>query len=65
MPLALRRLRPTRGAYASYRQEMGTWRFRIALVWVLAAMVVPLKMYGQWLWNVGNWIHLPEVSFYF
>ena len=65
LPLALRRWRVTRGAFASYRKTMGVWRFRAALAWVLAVMIVPIKMYGQWLLEVGAWIHLPEISFRF
>ncbi len=62
LPLVLRRWRVTGGAYASYRKALGPWRFRTALAWVLALTVVPLKMYGQWLWNIGYWICLPELS---
>ena len=65
LPLVLRRWRVTRGAFASYLKTMGVWRFRVALVWVLAVMIVPLKMYGQWLLDVGPWIHLPEISLNF
>ncbi len=65
LPLALRRFKVTRTAFASYRKTMGIWPFRAAVAWVLAVMTVPLKMYGQWLWNVGYWIHLPELSFNF
>jgi hypothetical protein len=65
VPLVLRRWRVTRGAFASYLKTMGAWRFRVALAWVLAVMIVPLKMYGQWLLHVGAWIHLPEISFNF
>ncbi len=65
LPLALRHWRVTRGAFNSYRKTMGPWRFRVALAWVLAVMIVPLKMYGQWLLDVGPWIHLPEISFNF
>ena len=63
LPLALRRWRLTRRAYESYQAAMGTWRFRAAMAWVLAVMLVPLKMYGQWLWDIGYWIHLPELAF--
>ncbi len=62
LPLALRRWKLTRGAFESYLKAMGAWRFRAALTWVLAVMIVPLKMYGQWLWDIGYWIHLPELS---
>ncbi len=65
LPMALRRLQMTGRAYANYRKAMGTWRFRAALAWVLALMVVPLKMYGQWLWGIGYWIYLPELPFNF
>ncbi len=65
LPLALRHWKLTSGAFASYRKAMGAWRFRAAMAWVLAVMVIPLKMYGQWLWGIGYWIHLPEISFNF
>ncbi len=65
LPLALKRWSVTRGAYASYRSAMGPCQFRAALAWVLAVMIVPLKMYGQWLLNVGYWLHLPELAFNF
>ncbi len=65
LPLALRRWSLTRGAFESYRKAMGAWRFRAASAWVLTVMIVPLKMYGQWLWDIGYWIHLPELSFNF
>ncbi len=65
LPLALRRLALTRGAFETYWKAMGPWRFRAALAWVLAVMIVPLKMYGQWLLDIGYWIHLPELSFNF
>ncbi len=65
LPQALRRLALTRGAFETYLKAMGPWRFRAALAWVLAVMIVPLKMYGQWLLDIGYWIHLPELSFNF
>ncbi len=65
LPVALQRLKTTRGAFATYRKTMGTWRFRAALAWVLALTVVPLKMYGWWLLGIGYWIHLPELSIRF
>ncbi len=65
LPIVLRRWRITGGAFASYRKTLGTWRFRLTLAWILALMVVPLKMYGWWLWGIGYWIHVPELSFRF
>ena len=65
LPIVLGRWRLTGKAYASYRSAMGPWPFRAALAWVLTVMIVPLKMYGQWLWNIGYWLHLPELAFNF
>ncbi len=65
LPTFLKRWRRTRGAYASYRKTMGVWRFRAALAWALAMTVVPLKMYGRWLWDIGHWIDVPELALRF
>lgn len=63
LPAGLSRWRATRGVLAGYRELLGPWRFRIAGAWVLAILLLPLKMYGRWLLDVGPWIRLPELAF--
>ena len=63
LPLALLRLPATRGAFDSYRRSLSPWRFRAALIAVLVLMLVPLKMAGRWLLDLGPWIYIPELPF--
>ncbi len=65
LPMLLMRWKLTRGLFAGYRDALGSRRFYGATAWVLATMIVPLKMYGRWLWGIGYWVHLPEWSFNF
>ncbi len=65
LPLALQRVGVTRRALESYSESLGAWRFRAALIAVLALLLVPLKMYGRWLLDIGHWIHIPELPFAF
>ena len=65
LPVLLARWRLTRDLFASYRDSLGTWRFTCATAWVLTVLLVPLKMYGRWLWGIGYWIHFPEWSLSF
>ena len=65
LPILLTRFKLTRSLLAGYRDSLGGWRFYCAAAWVLAVAAVPLKMYGRWLWGIGYWVHLPELSFSF
>ena len=65
LPLALTRWKATRGVFAGTLEALGPWRFYTAALWVLSLLLLPLKMYGRWLLDVGSWIHVPELSFFF
>ena len=65
LPMGLLRWRATRDAVAGTLESMGPLRFHAATAWVLALAIVPLKMIGRWLLDIGYWISLPELSFNF
>ncbi len=65
LPLQLTRWSITRGVFLRYRDAMGTWRFYVAVVWVLALTLVPVKIYAHWLFDIRYWINLPELGFRF
>lgn len=65
LPWMLSRWSATRRALGRYRQAVGPWRYRLALALGLSLAIVPLKMYGRWLFDVGLWLTLPELSLNF
>lgn len=65
LPWVLARWSATRRPLGRYRQAVGPWRYRLALALGLALAIVPLKMYGRWLFDIGLWLTLPELSLNF
>lgn len=65
LPRFLARWSMTRSVLETYRAALGGRVYRVAAVWILAVLLVPLKMYGRWLLGIGYWIHLPELSLRF
>jgi hypothetical protein len=62
LPWMLARWSATRRAVERFRQAAGPWRYRLTVALTLILAVVPLKMYGRWLLDVGPWLDLPELS---
>jgi len=65
VPVVLPRWKATRGVFGRYRKGLGGLRYYFAVVLGLVFLLVPLKMYGRWLLDLGRWIHFPELGFGF
>jgi hypothetical protein len=65
VPILLPRWKATRGVFGRYRKGLGGLRYYFAVVLGLIFLLVPLKMYGRWLFDLGRWIHFPEFGFGF
>ncbi len=65
LPRQLTRWSATQGVFLRYREAMGTWRFYVAVLWILALGLVPLKMISRWLFDISYWIYLPELGLRF
>jgi hypothetical protein len=65
LPWLLARWSATRKAVERYRKAVGARRYQLTLALALCLAIVPLKMYGRWLFGIGRWLDLPELSLSF
>ncbi len=59
LPVSLARTRFLRGYY----EKMGPARFYIGLSLFLVMMLLPIKMYCRWAFNLKYFVHIQEFFF--
>ena len=60
LPWQLPRWRPTRAVLGRLLSVQGRARYHFGMALVLLMLIVPIKMYGRWLFGVDCLLHLPE-----
>jgi hypothetical protein len=63
LPMALLRLKWTRGYFRRFYRKMGPTRYATGMTLFLVMMLMPVKMFCRWLFNLKYFVHIQEFFF--